>query len=274
MNEFKKLSWDKSFKTVPLLLLLLFLIIFLICLFTNQDTFGIIVLVLMLLGNTILVLYLFRYTIKIYDSKVVINGLLKSKEYNYSEIIIKKDIRSIRLFDLGYNELCRIALFLDTDNILVKKYNQYCTFQQINKKSYINNKIKYNFYIKNFSIFGLLFGLVQLILSAVLIYFQEANIIDVGAVIYIFVLIGFVSIFLGFIGLLHYKNFNIIINDNKVYITNYINRTKTFNVALVNYFFTGYKIKVFVEGKKVFSLLYYFLDNSDYILKKLKAINS
>lgn len=261
----EKLGWDKRIKNISIFLELFLIILLILCIITKQDSEVLVVMSTLCLLEMSLVMYLNFYTIHVYEDHIIIKSLFSSKKYEFKSIIIKEEV-SIRILDLENKEIRRIANFLDPKSKIDKAYSRYCKTNNI-KHINCNCKITYNTYIKNFSIFGIIFSFIMFIFSGILIYQKLVNIYDDIVMILIFLIFGIIVLIASVIGLLSYINFEISINDNTVTIKNFIAISKNYNTNLLKCRMGNYIYKLKVSRYKTIILPYYLLNNPDILVK-------
>lgn len=259
-----KLGWSSSLKIISAILSCLFFTLTLASILTQQVKPAIIILAFITVFSIILTLYLFIYKICVYEDKIKIVNMFKTKEYYYSNIIIKSDI-SITISDINNNELLRIASFLDPNLIIIKWYSSYCKKNKI-KFDLDNKKMKFNFYVKNFSIFGCIFSVLMLLFFLFSIYLEKKELLDDLNIKYFFLVFSIIVMIPSLYALLLYYNFEILLSDDSLVLKNFLGFKKKYKISDIQCEYREKIIKIKLPSKRKILLLYYFLDNRDMLL--------
>ena len=197
----------------------------------------------------ILVLYLFLYKITVYEDSLEIKSIFGNKKYYFNEVIIES-MNSIKVMNKECVEIDRITGFIDPLNVIYtnyKRYNKERNIKLVNE----NNKVKYNHYIKNFSIFGLIYSVICLILGGISIYYQLKEPASDGVVIIAcFMTMGVLSLIISSVGLMSYLNFSIVIAKDLITFKNLFGMKKQYKIEDISYTFNGTVIKLIINGKR------------------------
>lgn len=257
----EKIEWDNGLKKYSLFLSLITFILLIICFATKQSQGALICITIMLLIIIFLTLYLYIFSIFVFEDKIEIKSIFGSKKYEFSDVIIKEE-KCVRIFNKDYKELIRIANFMDPNSLIYKTYKKYINDKKI-KHIFTNNKIKYNYYIRNISLFGVFFSLAFFIFSIILFIQKKYGIYDDinNIEIVVILLLGIIFLILSIYGLLSYKNFEICILNDEIILRNAFGISKTYRLCLLSCTFSNYTIKILLSNKKI-TLLYYFMDNT------------
>lgn len=262
------LGWNKGLKVISSFFTIFWSILTIVAIITEQELLGIIFFGVFTMFCVILTLYLFLYKICVYEDKIEIRSLFGAKTYNYLDVTIWCD-NCIMISNLEGKELVRIAYFFDSDNLIVKTYNGFVKKNNI-KYKYISNKIKYNYYVKNFSIFGLIYSLVMFAIFLIILLYEKENINDDLVTNSMFLVLGLLILIPSIAGGLAYKNFEINIDNKDIIFKNWLGYKKIYKIDLLKYEFTGKIIKIILPNKKTKRLLYYFLDNKDLLIEHIR----
>ena len=260
-----KLGWDKSLKKLSVVLSISMLILIIICIFTQQELGVLIVLGILLIVSIVLILYLHIYGIYVYEDKIELKSIFAHKTLYFDKVIIEENM-STRIFNLQHKEILRLARFLDPKSSITKAYYKY---RHKNKIEYINtnNDVTCNYYVRNFSIFGIILGFIFLIFTGIYLYQLNFNISeDLGTILFLLI---FASIILipSIIGLLIYINFKITVLEEEVIIRNFLGFKKKYSIKEMKCVFKDYTIELHLTKKKKRVLLFYFLDNTKELYK-------
>lgn len=262
------LGWNKGLKVISSFFTIFWSILTIVAIITEQELPGIIFFGVFTVFCVILTLYLFLYKICVYEDKIEIRSLFGAKTYNYLDVTIWCD-NCIMISNLEGKELARIAYFFDSDDIITKTYHSFRKKNNI-KYKYISNKVKYNYYVKNFSIFGLIYSLVMFSIFLVILIQEKENITDDLLTNYIFLALGLLILIPSIVGVLAYKNFEININNEDIVFKNWLGYKKIYKIDLLKYEFTGKIIKIILPNKKTKRFLYNFLDNKDLLIDHIR----
>ena len=262
------LGWNKGLKVISSFFTIFWSILTIAAIITKQELLGIIFFGVFTVFCVILTLYLFLYKICVYEDKIEIRSLFGAETYNYLDVTIWCD-NCIMISNLEGKELARIAYFFDSDDIITKTYHSFRKKNNI-KYKYISNKVKYNYYIKNFSILGLIYSLVMFSIFLVILIQEKENITDDLLTKYIFLALGLLILIPSIVGVLAYKNFEININNEDIVFKNWLGYKKIYKIDLLKYEFTGKIIKIILPNKKTKRLLYNFLDNKDLLIDHIR----
>lgn len=260
----EKLEWDIKLKIISLALTSFFFILTIISIITKQDIAVIIVIGILNLLGLVLSIYLLVYKICVYEDKIKLVSIFKIKEYYYNSIILKSDV-SIMISDINGKELLRIASFLDPKSIIRKWYNSYCKKNNL-KYNLINKKMKYNFYVKNFSIFGCAFSVVIFAMFLLSLYVEKKGLLNNTSIPYFFLIFSIVIFLPSIYSLILYFSFEIIWSDDILIFKNFIGIKKEYKNNTLKCEYTDKLIKISFPNKRKKILLYYFLDNRDMLL--------
>lgn len=259
-----KLGWHNSLKIMSIISCCICFVVTIVAIITKQNKFAIIIISILTTLGLILSLYLLVYKIYVYEDKIKFVSIFRIKEYNYSNIIIKPDI-SIIICDINNKELLRISSFIDSQSIILKWYNSYCKRNNI-KYDLLNKKMKCNFYVKNFSIFGCIYSIITFIFFILSIYLENKSLLDDVVDKYIFLILGIIVIIPSLYSLLLYLNFEIIWIDDYLVFKNFLGIKKEFKINTLECEYTDKTIKIKFPNKRKKILLYYFLDNKEMLL--------
>ena len=268
MRPVVELKYNSKLLKLCYSLLLLYTILLGVVIFTKQSIGVVIVLSVLFIMLILVTFYLTKHRIIVYSDKLVIIGIFASKEFLYENCIIEEDV-SIRIFNNDYNEQIRIGSFLDKKSIILKTYREYC---KKNKKEQlkINNVIKYNYYVRNFSLFGIVFSIILFLLAGLVLYLYVENIYQDFMMFLFFLILGVVINVISLIGILNYNNFRISIDDDQVVIYNMFKCKSTFRKDEIIFEDADKFIILYLGENKKKKLLYYFLDNSEVLYRLLK----
>ena len=268
MKPVVELKYNSKLLKLCYSLLLLYTILLGVVIFTKQSIGVVIVLSVLFIMLILVTFYLTKHRIIVYSDKLVIIGIFASKEFLYENCIIEEDV-SIRIFNNDYNEQIRIGSFLDKKSIILKTYREYC---KKNKKEQvkINNVIKYNYYVRNFSLFGIVFSIIFFLLAGLLLYLYVKNIYQDFMMLLFFLVLGVVINVISLIGILNYNNFIISIDEDQVVIYNMFKCKSNYRTDEIIFEDAEKFIILYLGENKKKKLLYYFLDNSDVLYQLLK----
>lgn len=268
MKPVVELKYNSKLLKLCYSLLLLYTILLGVVIFTKQSIGVVIVLSLLFIMLILVTFYLAKLRIIVYSDKLVIIGIFASKEFLYENCIIEEDV-SIRIFNNDYNEQIRIGSFLDKKSIILKTYREYC---KKNKKEQlkINNVIKYNYYVRNFSLFGIVFSIILFLLAGLVLYLYVKNIYQDFMMFLFFLILGVVINVISLIGILNYNNFRISIDEDQVVIYNMFKCKSTYRTDEITFEDADKFIILYLGENKKKKLLYYFLDNSEVLYRLLK----
>ena len=260
-----ELKWNKNLKIISLTLFISMLIMVGVCILTKQDLEGIITLAVFTVLYLILVLYLFLYKIYVYEDKIEFKSIFGNKTLYFDKVIIEESM-SIRIFNLEHKEILRLAGFLDPKSSITKAYYKY---RHKNKIEYINtnNDVTCNYYVRNFSIFGIISCFIFFIFTGIYLYQLNFNISeDLGTILFLLI---FASIILipSIIGLLIYINFKITVLEEEVIIRNFLGFKKKYLINEMKCVFSDYIVKLYLSKKRKKILLFYLLDNVEELYK-------
>lgn len=195
--------------------------------------------------------------------------LFRTKTFKFDDYIIEEDVSCIRVFDLNRVEKKRISYLWDKDNLIYKTYSKYCDGHET-KVIGTNSILKYNFYVRNFAIFWLLFGFICCIGAGVMLYQQLAKIIDEIVMLSILSSIGLILFLYGLLELIKYKNFKILLYDNHIEYVNIFHYKRKISYRDIQMISTDYFIKIRFKNRFLILKCYYFLDNADYIIDQIE----
>ena len=268
MKPVVELKYNSKLLKLCYSLLLLYTILLGVVIFTKQSIGVVIVLSVLFIMLILVTFYLAKHRIIVYSDKLVIIGIFASKEFLYENCIIEEDV-SIRIFNNDYNEQIRIGSFLDKKSIILKSYREYC---KRNKKEQlkINNVIKYNYYVRNFSLFGIVFSIILFLLAGLVLYLYVENIYQDFMMFLFFLILGVVINVISLIGILNYNNFRISIDEDQVVSYNMFKCKSTYRTDEITFEDAEKFIILYLGENKKKKLLYYFLDNSDVLYQLLK----
>lgn len=268
MKPVVELKYNSKLLKLCYSLLLLYTILLGVVIFTKQSIGVVIVLSVLFIMLILVTFYLVKHRIIVYSDKLVIIGIFVSKEFLYENCIIEEDV-SIRIFNNDYNEQIRIGSFLDKKSIILKTYREYC---KKNKKEQlkINNVIKYNYYVRNFSLFGIVFSIILFLLAGLVLYLYVENIYQDFMMFLFFLILGVVINVTSLIGILNYNNFRISIDEDQVVIYNMFKCESTYKKDEIIFEDADKFIILYLGETKKKKLLYYFLDNSEVLYRLLK----
>ena len=268
MKPVVELKYNSKLLKLCYSLLLLYTILLGVVIFTKQSIGVVIVLSVLFIMLIIVTFYLAKHRIIVYSDKLVIIGIFASKEFLYENCIIEEDV-SIRIFNNDYNEQIRIGSFLDKKSIILKTYRECC---RKNKKEQlkINNVIKYNYYVRNFSLFGIVFSIILFLLAGLVLYLYVENIYQDFMMFLFFLILGVVINVISLIGILNYNNFRISIDEDQVAIYNIFKCKSIYRTDEITFEDAEKFIILYLGENKKKKLLYYFLDNSDVLYQLLK----
>lgn len=250
----RKTGWHNSLKVLSIFFTIFWFILLIAALVTEQQTEGIVVFGIIFTLCLILMLYLTIYSIKVYDERIEIKSIFGYKKYDFEKVIIIFD-ESIRIKNLEHKELARISYLLDPNDLIYHSYVKYCKTNHRKEKS--NNKIRYNFYVRNFCIFGIIYSLIMFLLAFYFIYIKD----DLGYIIF-WLLLGIISLILSIIGILSYINFEILVLEDNLVITNFLGQKEIYHYTEVSAQYKKVTIRLKIKKKKKI-LLYYLLDNAN-----------
>ncbi len=262
------LGWNKGLKVISCVITVFWFILTIAAIITNQELPGIILFGVFSMLCVILTLYLFLYKICVYEDKIEIKSLFGRNIYNYLDVIIRFG-NSIMVSNLEDKELARIACFFDPNTIIAKTYNSFCKKNNI-KHNCISNKVKYNYYFKNFSVFGLIYSLAMFAIFLIILIQRMANINVEVLTNYMFLVLGIIALIPSIVGILAYKNFEITIDNKEIVFKNWLGFKSIYIIETLNFEFTGKIIKIILPNKKTKRLVYAFLDNKDRLINYIR----
>lgn len=77
-KDYKQITWNKALFKLSIILLITYILLSLLCIISKQ-TIDVIVILLILLVILYFVIYLYRFNIKIYKDKIIIQNIFKNK---------------------------------------------------------------------------------------------------------------------------------------------------------------------------------------------------
>lgn len=126
--------------------------------------------------------------------------------------------------------------------------------------------MKYNFYVKNFSIFGCAFSVVIFAMFLLSLYVEKKGLLNNTSIPYFFLIFSIVIFLPSIYSLILYFSFEIIWSDDILIFKNFIGIKKEYKNNTLKCEYTDKLIKISFPNKRKKILLYYFLDNRDMLL--------
>ncbi len=239
-----------------------------LALFLNGNAFELaIILSITSLIILLLMIASIFYSVTIYQDKFEVRTIFGIKKYNFSEVIIKSDIKGARIFSLENKLIREIPQVIDTQKELYNAYQDYVKEENI--PLYINNNVvSYNKKRLPLYIISTIFGAIFVAMFFITLYYV-INKIDYQTNDEYYVLISFVLALIGLIygvfGILKYKNSKVIMNKETFVIKNIFGKEKEYKKDDIFYTFNGRTVSLITENRKI-RYPYRSMDNIDLMI--------
>ena len=256
-KDYKQITWDKTLFKISFILLISYIFLCLLCIITKQTIDVIVILLLILLIILYFIIYLHRFNIKIYKDKIIIQNIFKKKTYLFNEVVVCLENSNIVIKTKQFRYIKGISHYIEGSFDI---YYNYIEYNKTNKIEEFNNTISYNNILNKFSIFGFILSILFITLSIAGYILKDNIIINI-----ILLLFGLFILLLSIIGVLTYKNYKIIIKNDKILIYNLFNKQKEYNKKEIKIKETKILYKLYYNQKLITKSFKYVLDN-DYIL--------